>query len=103
MEQSFTFAEVPSLDKLQAAICLLPPFAVEVRQGVRHGAGMRFHAYHEFLDCNSVEELHDFLSCCENGVAPSEPFSIDVEEIRDHCDDHDHPSLSAAERNPSLR
>lgn len=103
MEQTFSFDRLPSLDALEAALhSLEPPFAVEVRQGVRHGAGMRFYAYHEFIDCNSVDDLYDFLGCCENGVSPSEPFSMDVEEIRDYCDDHDHPSLSAAERNPSL-
>lgn len=102
MEQSFTFTEVPSLDELQAAITLAPPFAVEIRQGVVGFQGMNFHAYHEFLDCNTIEELHDFLTCSENGVGPA-PFSVEIEEIGCDLGDCDHPSLSAAERNPSLR
>lgn len=102
MEQTLTFSALPSLDALDAAIYLSAPFAAEIRQGVRLGPeGMRFHAYHEFIDCNSVEELHDFLTCSENGPGSDQPFTVDIEEIRDCADDH--PSLSAAERNPSLR
>lgn len=54
----------------------------------------------EIGEVANTEELYDQLSCPENGLCQDLPFTISVEPMAD--DWRDHPSLSAAERNPSM-
>jgi len=104
MEKKLVFTRLPGLCKLRQALAPLePPFAVEVRQGVGPGLpGTALRPYHEFWDCPSVETIHEFLSCPENGVLPDSPFELIVEQIADPIAAPAVQALSAEERNPLL-
>jgi hypothetical protein len=106
MEQTIHFQAFPTHEKLSAAIssALEAPFAIEIQQGPRltPQGGIVFD-YRQFIDCDAIADLHDFLCCDEWGVAQKQPFTVIIESIGSMPDDErDHPSLSAAERNPSM-
>ena len=103
MEQTINFKALPSHEELSASILssIEPPFAIEIRQGSRltPQGGIAFE-YHQFIDCDTVTDLHDFLCDDEWGVAQKQPFTVIIESIGSIPDDDvDHPSLSVAERN----
>jgi hypothetical protein len=104
MDKTFQFQSLPTLEELASAIGdLPPPYSVEIQQGMKGSYAFPY-PYHEFIDCDNAEELHDFLCDDEHGIAPGRPFTVIVESIGvDESDDNDHPSLTASERNPSLR
>ena len=79
MQEILTFQTIPSIERLQQLLSTLtPPLSAEIRQGVVHGPGSTFDRYSEFIDCKTVDELHDFLCDDECGVLDNEPFTIDV-------------------------
>jgi hypothetical protein len=79
MQKNIRFQSIPSLAELRSQLApLAPPFSVEIRQGVVHGPGCSVDRYCEFIDCETVAELHDFLCDDECGVSSNEPFTIDV-------------------------
>ena len=103
MQQLFSFNSLPDLPTLRRRLWhMRPPFSIEIRQSIERVAlSGDAHCYHELIDCDTVQDLCDFLHCDEYGVAPGEPFTVDVEEIESEPDHtwNDHPSLSISERN----
>jgi hypothetical protein len=94
MEVTLYFESHPTIEGLKEELKnLQPPYSVEIRQN----------PIHEFLDCDTVEELHAFMCTGDYAVNDDEDFVVEVEEINPPPDDdRDHPSLTAAERNPSM-
>lgn len=79
MQKNIRFQSIPSLAELQSQLALLtPPFSAEIRQGVVHGPGCSVDRYCEFIDCETVADLHNFLCDNECGVLPWEPFTINL-------------------------
>jgi hypothetical protein len=107
MERTFFFTAHPSEEELNVlAKGLEGPFSVEIKQ-VRTVSdpplGIRSSVYHEFLDCDTIAELHAFMCTGDYAVSDNEDFTVIIEEINPPPDDDDdHPSLTAAERNPSM-
>jgi hypothetical protein len=97
MERTLFFTAHPSEEELNAlAKGLQGPFSVEIRQEINND-------YHEFLDCDTIAELHAFMCTGDYAVNDNEDFTVIIEEINPPPnDDDDHPSLTAAERNPSM-
>lgn len=89
------YNSLPSLDALRIGLHNLSgPFSVEIRQPSDDG---EFADYYEFIDVDSVDELHQFLS--EELICKDLPFTIDVEEIepREQPDSPYGPTLRPAE------
>ena len=106
METTLFFSSYPSQEELEEkAKGLQGPFSVEIRQtapGTFPNPFDRF-LYHEFLDCDTIAELHAFMCTGDYAVNDNEDFTVIIEEIDwEPDDDDDHPSLTAAERNPSM-
>lgn len=106
MEQTINFQAFPTFEELSASVIstIEPPFSIEIRQGAKMTpqGGIAF-PYHQFIDCDCITDLYDFLCCDEWGVARNEPFTVIIESIGSMPDDDvDHPSLSAEERNPLM-
>ena len=96
MERTLFFTSHPSQEKLEEeAKGLQGPFSVEIQSLGKF--------YHEFLDCDTIAELHAFMCTGDYAVNDNEDFTVVIEEINPPPDDDDdHPSLTAAERNPSM-
>ena len=106
MERTLFFTAHPSQEELSVlAKGLQGPFSVEIRQTwASDGPNPlgRF-LYNEFLDCDTIAELHAFMCTGDYAVNDNEDFTVVIEEINPPPDDDDdHPSLTAAERNPSM-
>ena len=107
MEKTINFQRIPSGSALSEQIQpLVAPFSIEIRQGeqkVRED-GYFFYPIHEFLEVNSIWELSALLENARiDKWIKDEPFEMDVEELCPIPTSYDpEPSLSAAERNPSL-
>lgn len=97
MERTLFFTAHPSEEELNVlAKGLQGPFSVEIEQETNED-------YHEFLDCDTLAELHAFMCTGDYTVSDNEDFTVIIEEINPPPDDDDdHPSLTAAERNPSM-
>ena len=115
MERTLFFTAHPSEKELEEeAKGLQGPFSVEIKQvrtvsdpplGMHTGYGTisGVSVYHEFLDCDTIAELHAFICTGDYAVNDNEDFTVIIEEINPPPDDgDDHPSLTAAERNPSM-
>lgn len=107
MDKTIEFQSFPTSEEFSAAIGDLPPaYSVEIRQGMKRSPGGLYsfpYPYHEFFDCDTIEELYDLL--CEDyhpSLSRREPFTVIIESVGVDSQD-DHPSLTASERNPSLR
>jgi hypothetical protein len=94
MEVTLYLEAHPTIEKLKEELRnLQPPYSVAIHQD----------PIHEFLDCDTVEELHAFMCAGDYAVDDNADFMVEVEEINPPPDDDcDHPSLTAAERNPSM-
>lgn len=96
------FDSLPPLEALQHELrSLTAPFSVEITQGVVHGpGGLTVDQYHELIDCETVEDLYDFLHHSEYGPA-DKPLTIEIEEVELEPAEtwNDHPSLTPSERN----
>ena len=111
MDKTIQFQHFPTIEALSEAIGdLKPPYSVEIIQEVMKTYGGRTifaFSYREIIDCDTINDLHDFLCDEELGLPESGPFTIVIgpaeEEDEDFDDDDDHPSLTAVERNPSLQ
>ena len=107
MERTICFDSHPTKEELaDAAFGLQEPFSVEIKQTWTLGMDVEVptagrYLYHEFIDCDTIDELHEFLTCSEYAVENNEDFWIIIEEI-ELDEERDHPSLTAAERNPSM-
>ena len=97
MERTLLFTAHPSEEELNVlAKGLQGPFSVEIKQEANED-------YHELLDCDTIAELHAFMCTGDYAVSDNEDFTVVIEEINPPPDDDDnHPSLTAAERNPSM-
>jgi hypothetical protein len=96
MEKTLFFTACPSQEELEEeAKGLQGPFSVEIQSLDKF--------YHELLDCDTIAELHAFMCTGDYAVSDNEDFMVTIEEIDwEPDDDDDHPSLTAAERNPSM-
>ena len=106
MEKTFNFDSFPDETALTEALKDIQfPLAVEVRQGEKQpdrGPNGSFYPVHEFIDANSVYELNLVV---ENGKADGWLKDMPVTMICEEWEEEDlgpEPSLSAAERNPSM-
>lgn len=107
MDKTLHFKHFPTIEVLCSAVGdLPPPFSIEISQKVmKTHAGRSFPVsfYHEIIDCDTVQDLHDFLCDEETGLPDGGPFTIVIGPADEEDDFGDHPSLTASERNPSLR
>ena len=109
MERTLRFNSHPTEKELAdaaAAYGLQGPFSVEIRQGWTLGMDLNappfgHYQYHEFVDCDTIYELHEFITSGEYAVNNHEDFVVVIEEM-ELDEERDHPSLTAAERNPSM-
>ena len=123
MEKTFNFESVPDEATLEAELKDVQfPVSVEIRQGEKierskealmkalpEGAApyfctAQFNSYpvHEFIDADSLYELNAML---QNGKADGWLKDLPVTMICEEWEEEDlgpEPSLSAAERNPSM-
>lgn len=91
----FTFGSLPTLEELRQQLSSLSgPFSIQIEQD-----GPRPRYYNDIIDCDTVDELHEFLA---EELDSDIEFTLDIEEVRPD-DFNDHPSLTAQERNPSLK
>lgn len=123
MEKAFKFDNIPDEETLEAELKDVQfPVSVEIRQGekierskealrmaipslhVPYFCTAQFNGYpvHEFIDANSLYELNALL---QNGKADGWLKDLPVTMICEEWEEEDlgpEPSLSAAERNPSM-
>ena len=92
MNQLFHFQSLPSLSDLQRRLWhLQPPFSCDIRQGETT----------ELIDADTAGDLHEFLTHEDYGIVTDQPFTVDIEEIKDDPENSwdEHPALTIAERN----
>jgi hypothetical protein len=106
MEKTFEFENIPDETALTEALKDVQfPVSVEIRQGEKQpdrGPNGSFYPVHEFIDANSVYELNLVV---ENGKADGWLKDQAIVMICEEWAEEDlgpEPSLSAAERNPSM-
>ena len=106
MEKTFEFENIPDETALTEALKDVQfPVSVEIRQGEKQpdrGPNGSFYPVHEFIDANSVYELNLVV---ENGKADGWLKGQAMVMICEEWEEEDlgpEPSLSAAERNPSM-
>ena len=106
MEKTFEFENIPDETALTEALKDVQfPVSVEIRQGERQQIRTASGSYwpvNEILDANSLYELNALL---ENGKADGWLKDMPVTMICEEWEEEDlgpEPSLSAAERNPSM-
>ncbi len=106
MEKTFEFENIPDETALTEALKDVQfPVSVEIRQGEKQpdrGPNGSFYPVHEFIDANSVYELNLVV---ENGKADGWLKDQAMVMICEEWEEEDlgpEPSLSAAERNPSM-
>lgn len=85
---------------------LKSPFSVEIKQ-FRHFClgSTQMKIYQEFIDCDSFEDLFDFLhgTLAREWFDCSMPFTLIIESVLPWRDETDESTLSAQERNPNLK
>ena len=106
MEKTFEFDNIPDETTLEAELKDLRfPLTVEIRQGEKQpdrGPNGSFYPVNEILDPDSLYELNALL---ENGKADGWLKDQAMVMICEEWEEEDlgpEPSLSAAERNPSM-
>lgn len=88
MQKELSYDSLPFIDELKRDMALLaPPFSAEIRQGLIYGPdSLVFDAYCEWIDCETVQDLYDFLTCSEHGVNPESGLRITILDDNEEID-----------------